>query len=167
MHSLSKQKMLVTGGAGFIGGNFVQYMIDKYPHYDIVNLDLLTYAGDLTKHKDIESKSNYRFVQADIADRGAIMSLFELEKFDYVVHFAAESHVDRSITDPAVFVRTNVMGTQVLLDAAKNSALLNSSMSLRMKCMANSISILLYFSQRKRLCSRTVLIVQVRLRRIC
>lgn len=111
--------MLVTGGAGFIGGNFVQYMVDKYPHYDIVNLDLLTYAGDLTKHKDIESKSNYRFVQADIADREAILSLFELEKFDYVVHFAAESHVDRSISDPAIFVRTNVMGTQVLLDAAK------------------------------------------------
>ncbi|OMD74806.1 dTDP-glucose 4,6-dehydratase [Paenibacillus odorifer] len=116
---MSKQKMLVTGGAGFIGGNFVQYMVDKYPHYDIVNLDLLTYAGDLTKHKDIESKSNYRFVQADIADREAILSLFELEKFDYVVHFAAESHVDRSISDPAIFVRTNVMGTQVLLDAAK------------------------------------------------
>lgn len=111
--------MLVTGGAGFIGGNFVQYMVDKYPHYDIVNLDLLTYAGDLTKHKGIEPRSNYRFVQADIAEREAILSLFEQERFDYVVHFAAESHVDRSITDPAIFVRTNVMGTQVLLDAAK------------------------------------------------
>ena len=94
-------------------------MVNKYPEYDIYNLDLLTYAGDLTKHKDIEMKDNYHFVKADIADREAIMSLFEKEKFDYVVHFAAESHVDRSITDPGIFVQTNVLGTQVLLDAAK------------------------------------------------
>lgn len=111
--------ILVTGGAGFIGGNFVQYMVENYPNYDIYNLDLLTYAGDLTKHHEIESKENYHFVKADIADRETIMSLFEKEKFDYVVHFAAESHVDRSITDPGVFVQTNVLGTQVLLDAAK------------------------------------------------
>lgn len=116
---MSKQKILVTGGAGFIGGNFVQYMVNKYPDYDIYNLDLLTYAGDLTKHKDIENKENYHFVRADIADRAAITSLFEQEAFDYVVHFAAESHVDRSITNPEIFVMTNVMGTQVLLDAAK------------------------------------------------
>lgn len=117
---MSKQKVLVTGGAGFIGGNFVQYMVNKYPQYDIYNLDLLTYAGDLTKHKDIENNDNYSFVKADIADREAIFDLFNKEKFDYVVHFAAESHVDRSITDPEVFVRTNVLGTQVLLDASKN-----------------------------------------------
>ncbi|MDQ0221226.1 dTDP-glucose 4,6-dehydratase [Peribacillus cavernae] len=116
---MKKQKVLVTGGAGFIGGNFVQYMVNKYPEYDIYNLDLLTYAGDLTKHREIEEKPNYNFVQADIADKEAIMALFEKEKFDYVVHFAAESHVDRSITNPEIFVLTNVLGTQVLLDAAK------------------------------------------------
>jgi dTDP-glucose 4,6-dehydratase len=117
--SLKKKKVLVTGGAGFIGGNFVQYMVDKYPHYDIYNLDLLTYAGDLIKHCAIESKDNYHFIKADIADRMVMIPLFETERFDYVVHFAAESHVDRSITDPEIFVRTNVLGTQVLLDAAK------------------------------------------------
>lgn len=113
------KKILVTGGAGFIGGNFVQHMVSKYPEYCIFNLDLLTYAGDLVKHKEIESANNYTFVKMDIADREAIMSLFEAEKFDYVVHFAAESHVDRSITHPEIFVKTNVMGTQALLDAAK------------------------------------------------
>ncbi|MBP3040661.1 dTDP-glucose 4,6-dehydratase [Bacillaceae bacterium Marseille-Q3522] len=116
---MTKKKVLVTGGAGFIGGNFVQYMVKKYPQYEIYNLDLLTYAGDLTKHKAIEKAANYHFVKADIADRKTIFPLFEKEQFDYVVHFAAESHVDRSITDPEVFVRTNVLGTQVLLDAAK------------------------------------------------
>jgi dTDP-glucose 4,6-dehydratase len=116
---MEKKKVLVTGGAGFIGGNFVKYMVNKYPDYDIYNLDLLTYAGDLSKHRDIETKNNYHFVKADIADREAIISLFEKEEFDFVVHFAAESHVDRSITEPGVFVRTNVLGTQVLLDAAK------------------------------------------------
>jgi len=116
---MKKKKLLVTGGAGFIGGNFVQYMVKKYPLYDIYNLDLLTYAGDLTKHRQIEGNENYHFVKADIRDRQTIMKLFEEESFDYVVHFAAESHVDRSITDPELFVRTNVLGTQVLLDAAK------------------------------------------------
>ncbi|WP_141992107.1 dTDP-glucose 4,6-dehydratase [Bacillus sp. B4EP4a] len=118
---MKKQKMLVTGGAGFIGGNFVQFMVNKYPNYDIYNLDSLTYAGDLTKHQEIENKPNYHFVKADIADRKSIMSLFERVKFDYVVHFAAESHVDRSITNPEIFVLTNVLGTQVLLDAAKEN----------------------------------------------
>ncbi|MDP4086258.1 MAG: dTDP-glucose 4,6-dehydratase [Bacillota bacterium] len=114
-----KKKILVTGGAGFIGGNFVQYMVKKYPQYDIYNLDLLTYAGDLTKHHEIENLGNYFFIKADIADSVTINSLFEKEKFDYIVHFAAESHVDRSITDPEIFVKTNVLGTQVLLNAAK------------------------------------------------
>jgi len=95
-------------------------MVNKYLQYEIYSLDLLTYAGDITKHKDIQNKANYYFVKADIADREAIFNLFNKEKFDYVVHFAAESHVDRSITDPEVFVRTNVLGTQVLLDASKN-----------------------------------------------
>jgi len=115
---MARKKVLVTGGAGFIGGNFVQYMINKYPQYDIYNLDLLTYAGDLTKHNDIVNIENYVFIKADITDRNQINTLFEKEKFDFVIHFAAESHVDRSISDPGVFVRTNVLGTQVLLDAA-------------------------------------------------
>ncbi|GIN69654.1 dTDP-glucose 4,6-dehydratase [Bacillus sp. J14TS2] len=115
-----KKKIVVTGGAGFIGGNFVQYMVDKYPDYDIYNLDLLTYAGDLTKHKEIENNANYHFIKADISDRETILNVFEKEKFDYVVHFAAESHVDRSITDPEVFIKTNVLGTQILLDASKH-----------------------------------------------
>lgn len=112
-------KVLVTGGAGFIGGNFVQYMVEKYPHYQIFNLDALTYAGDLTKHKEIEHCTNYQFVKVDITNREAIFDLFKRERFDFVVHFAAESHVDRSITDPEIFIKTNVLGTQVLLDAAK------------------------------------------------
>lgn len=113
------KKVLVTGGAGFIGGNFVQFMVDKYPYYDIYNLDKLTYAGDLTKHQQIESQANYHFIKADITNRETISQLFAKEKFDYVVHFAAESHVDRSITDPEIFICTNVLGTQILLDAAK------------------------------------------------
>ena len=112
-------KILVTGGAGFIGGNFVHHMVEKYPQYEIVNLDLLTYAGNLETLKPVENKPNYRFVKGDIADREFIMELFAREKFDIVVNFAAESHVDRSITDPGVFVRTNVLGTTVLLDASK------------------------------------------------
>lgn len=120
---MSRKKLLITGGAGFIGGNFVQYMVNKYVDYDITNLDLLTYAGELTKHREIEHKANYRFVQADIADREKVLSLFEQERFDFVVHFAAESHVDRSITDPAIFVISNVMGTQVLLDASRKIGL--------------------------------------------
>lgn len=112
-------KILVTGGAGFIGGNFVHYMVNKYPEDEIVNLDLLTYAGNLETLKPVEDKPNYKFVHGDIADRDFIMELFAKEKFDVVINFAAESHVDRSITDPGVFVRTNVMGTQVLLDASK------------------------------------------------
>lgn len=116
---MKKEKVLVTGGAGFIGGNFVHYMVNKYPQYDIFNLDLLTYAGELTKHSDMVKKENYHFVKMDITNRESIHSLFEKERFDYIVHLAAESHVDRSITNPEIFVRTNVLGTQVLLDAAK------------------------------------------------
>ncbi|WP_284036334.1 dTDP-glucose 4,6-dehydratase [Neobacillus sp. 114] len=112
-------KLLVTGGAGFIGSNFVRYMVNKYPEYNIVNLDLLTYAGNLENLKDIENKPNYKFVRGDIADRDFIQGLFQEEKFDYVLNFAAESHVDRSITDPGIFVQTNIQGTLALLDAAK------------------------------------------------
>lgn len=112
-------KVLVTGGAGFIGGNFIHYMVNQYPEYEIVNLDALTYAGNLETLKPVEEKPNYKFVKGDIADRDFIMALFEKEKFDVVVNFAAESHVDRSISDPGIFVLTNVLGTQVLLDASK------------------------------------------------
>lgn len=112
-------KILVTGGAGFIGGNFVHYMVNKYPDDEIVNLDLLTYAGNLETLKPVEEKKNYRFIKGDIADRSFIMELFEKEKFDIVINFAAESHVDRSISDPSIFVKTNVMGTVVLLDACR------------------------------------------------
>ncbi|MFH7832019.1 dTDP-glucose 4,6-dehydratase [Bacillus luti] len=114
-------KILVTGGAGFIGSNFVRYMVKKYPEYNIVNLDALTYAGNLENLKDIEAASNYKFIKGDIADRQFINQLFKEEKFDYVLNFAAESHVDRSITNPDIFIQTNIQGTQVLLDAAKNA----------------------------------------------
>ena len=110
-------KILVTGGAGFIGSNFVQYMVDKYPEDEIVNLDLLTYAGNLENLKDIEDRKNYKFVKGDIADRQFVFDLFEKEKFDVVINFAAESHVDRSIKNPEIFVVTNVIGTTVLMDA--------------------------------------------------
>ena len=113
------KKILVTGGAGFIGGNFVHYMVNKYPEYMIVNLDALTYAGNLENLKPVEDKPNYKFVKGDIADREFIFNLFRKEKFDIVVNFAAESHVDRSVEDPGIFVKTNVIGTQVLLDASK------------------------------------------------
>ncbi len=112
-------KILVTGGAGFIGGNFIHYMVGKYPEDEIVNLDLLTYCGNLETLKPVEDKPNYRFVKGDIADRPFIFELFEKEKFDVVINFAAESHVDRSIEDPAIFVKTNVLGTTTLLDASK------------------------------------------------
>lgn len=113
------KKILVTGGAGFIGGNFVHYMVDKYPNYMIVNLDALTYAGNLETCQPVEGKPNYKFVKGDIADRKFIFDLFEKEKFDIVVNFAAESHVDRSVTDPEIFIKTNVLGTQVLMDASR------------------------------------------------
>ena len=109
-------KIIVTGGAGFIGGNFVHHMVNKYPDYEIINLDLLTYAGNLETLKPVEDKPNYKFIKGDIADRKFIFDLFEKEKPDVIVNFAAESHVDRSITDPESFVRTNVMGTTTLLD---------------------------------------------------
>ena len=112
-------KIIVTGGAGFIGGNFVHHMVNKYPDYEIINLDLLTYAGNLETLKPVEDKPNYKFIKVDIADRKFIFDLFEKEKPDVIVNFAAESHVDRSITDPESFVRTNVMGTTTLLAACR------------------------------------------------
>ena len=112
-------KLLVTGGAGFIGSNFIYYMQKMHPEYEIVNLDLLTYAGNLNSLKEAEKSPNSRFVRGDIADSALVTELFETERFDMVVNFAAESHVDRAVLNPSVFVRTNVLGTQVLLDAAR------------------------------------------------
>ena len=110
-------KILITGGAGFIGSNFVKYMIDKYPDYEFTNLDALTYCGNLENLKDIEDKDNYAFVKGDIRDKEVVNKLFK--DSDYVINFAAESHVDRSISDPEIFIKSNVLGTQVLLNAAK------------------------------------------------
>lgn len=110
---------LVTGGAGFIGSNFIHYMLKKYENIKIINVDKLTYAGNLENLKDIESYPNYEFVRADICDKSAIEAIFEKNKIDYVVNFAAESHVDRSIANPEIFVKTNVEGTVNLLNVAK------------------------------------------------
>lgn len=111
-------KLLVTGGAGFIGSNFVMYMLNKYPEYQIVNVDALTYAGNLENLTSVEGHPNYTFVKADIADAQAIDAILQ-QGIDIVVNFAAESHVDRSILEPEIFVKTNVLGTQVLLETAK------------------------------------------------
>jgi dTDP-glucose 4,6-dehydratase len=116
---MEMKTILVTGGAGFIGSNFVKLMLNKYPNNKIINVDLLTYAGNLQNLKDIEDKPNYTFIRADIRDRERINELFSTYDIDNVVNFAAESHVDRSIVEPEVFLTTNVIGTQVLLDVAK------------------------------------------------
>lgn len=112
-------KILVTGGAGFIGGNFVYYELKEHPEDEIVCLDLLTYAGNMKTLEKALENPNFKFVKGDIADRKFIFDLFEKEKFDIVINFAAESHVDRSITDPEVFLKTNILGTACLLDASR------------------------------------------------
>ncbi len=116
-----KKKLLITGGAGFIGSHVVRLFVNKYPDYHIYNLDALTYAGNLENLKDIESKANYTFLKADITDEKTINTLFAEYAFDGVIHLAAESHVDRSITNPMAFIQTNVNGTAILLNAAKNT----------------------------------------------
>ncbi len=113
------KNILITGGAGFIGSHVVRLFVNKYPEYNIINLDKLTYAGNLANLKDIEGKPNYTFVKADICDFDTIYALFQQHDIDGVIHLAAESHVDRSIKDPFTFARTNVMGTLSLLQAAK------------------------------------------------
>ncbi len=111
--------ILITGGAGFIGSHVVRHFVTTYPDYTITNLDKLTYAGNLENLRDVEDRSNYRFVKADITDSAAMLALFEKERFDGVIHLAAESHVDRSIANPTEFVMTNVIGTVNLLNAAR------------------------------------------------
>ncbi len=113
------KSVLVTGGAGFIGSHFLKMMTHHYPHYYFVNLDLLTYAGSLKNIRELENLSNYLFVHGDIGDKELVDKMFEKENFDWVINFAAESHVDRSIQNPRSFLETNVLGTQVLLDVAK------------------------------------------------
>ena len=112
-------KFLVTGGAGFIGGNFLHIMVEKYPNDQYVCVDALTYAGNLGTLAPIMKKENFKFVHENICNREGIYKLFEEEKFDYVINFAAETHVDRSVVDPEVFLKTNILGTQVLMDACR------------------------------------------------
>ena len=117
INDMNNMNLLVTGGAGFIGGNFVHYMVNKYPEYNIIVLDKLTYAGNLETLEPV--MDDITFVRADIADRDAVYQIFEGEKPDIVVNFAAESHVDRSIENPEIFLVTNILGTQVLMDACR------------------------------------------------
>lgn len=114
-----KRNILVTGGAGFIGSHMVRLLVNKYPNYQVINLDKLTYAGNLVNLKDVESASNYKFEKVDICDFDELLNVFQLHEIDGVIHLAAESHVDRSIKDPFTFARTNVLGTLSLLQAAK------------------------------------------------
>ncbi|MGL4346756.1 MAG: dTDP-glucose 4,6-dehydratase, partial [Chitinophagaceae bacterium] len=114
------KKILITGGAGFIGSQLIHHFVKKYPQYHIYNLDILTYAGNLENLKNIEHAPNYTFIKADIRDPKILVSVFEKEQPDAVIHLAAESHVDRSITNPFDFAMTNVLGTLYLLDATKN-----------------------------------------------
>jgi dTDP-glucose 4,6-dehydratase len=115
------KKVLVTGGAGFIGANFLKYMAMKHPDWFFINIDSLTYAGNLGNLTELESNEKYVFVKGDITDRRLLQTIFEENRIDYVVNFAAESHVDRSIREPEIFLKTNVIGTQCLLDTAKQA----------------------------------------------
>ncbi len=112
-------KIIVTGGAGFIGSNFVFHLLNKYPDYKVICLDKLTYAGNLSTLKDVMDNKNFKFVKLDICDRDGVYKLFEEEKPDVIVNFAAESHVDRSIENPDIFLQTNILGTAVLMDACR------------------------------------------------
>ena len=117
--NIAKMKMIVTGGAGFIGSNFVRHIIQKYPNYNLVNVDKLTYAGNKDNLSGLDGLGNYRFVQEDICNKSAMSEI--IGEGDIVVNFAAESHVDNSILDPGIFIKTNVLGVQNLLDVARNN----------------------------------------------
>ncbi|MBO7313452.1 MAG: dTDP-glucose 4,6-dehydratase, partial [Alistipes sp.] len=116
---MTKRTIIITGGAGFIGSHVVRLFVNKYPEYRIINLDKLTYAGNLANLRDVEAMPNYKFVRMDICDFEGVLRLMQEERVDGIIHLAAESHVDRSIHDPFTFARTNVMGTLSLLQAAK------------------------------------------------
>ncbi|MBY0518499.1 MAG: dTDP-glucose 4,6-dehydratase [Bacteriovoracaceae bacterium] len=116
---MSSTTILITGGAGFIGSNFIPYYLESNPHVKLINLDLMTYAGDLTNLKEVESHPRYQFIKGDICDRPLVESIFSKNNIQGVIHFAAESHVDNSITGPGEFIRTNVTGTFTLLDVAR------------------------------------------------
>ncbi len=116
---MSLKTILVTGGAGFIGSNFIINSLKRFKSWNIINLDKLTYAGNLTNLESVKGHNRYRFIKGDISNKKLIDNLFKKQSIDCVVNFAAESHVDRSILDPDIFIKTNVVGTQVLLEAAK------------------------------------------------
>lgn len=155
------KKILITGGAGFIGSNFIHYMLNKYVDYFIVNLDLLTYAGNLETLIEIQDNSNYKFVKGDISNREQVYKLFEEERFDIVVNFAAESHVDRSVENPDLFIKTNIIGTQVLLDASINMELKGIIKYLQTKCMVIYQLIERIYSLQNNLLSIQVLHIQL------
>ena len=159
---------LVTGGAGFIGSNYIHYMFQKYDNeIRIINVDKLTYAGNLENLKDIEGRDNYTFVKADICDSETIQKIFEENEIDRVVHFAAESHVDRSIKNPDVFVKTNVLGTLVMLNAAKAAWELPDGTFQKDKKFLHVSTDEVYGSLRQRHMTPTVLTQPARLPRIC
>ena len=166
------KNIIITGGAGFIGSHVVRLFVNKYPEYNIINLDKLTYAGNLANLKDIEDKENYTFVKGDICDFEMVLELMKKHKVDGIIHLAAESHVDRSIKDPFTFARTNVMGTLSLLQAARyigrafqrSTRASASTTSLQMKFMVRSNlqtrKVLSRRSQQKHLLLTTMLTAQ-------
>ena len=145
-------KILVTGGAGFIGSNFIYYILDKYKDYKIICIDKLTYAGNLSTLSEAMKNQNFKFIKADICDIEKIDTVFKEEEPNIVVNFAAESHVDRSISNPEVFLETNIMGTSVLLECCKNIMLKDIIKYQRMKYMEIYLLIdQIYLLQRKAL----------------
>jgi len=129
-------KVLVTGGAGFIGSNFILYWLKNHPKDKIINLDKLTYAGNLDNLKSVENNPNYKFIKGDICDPKFVNFLIYNEQIEIIVHFAAESHVDRSILNPAPFIKTNIEGTYILLEAALKNKIKRSIISLLMRFLA-------------------------------